>query len=90
MNQISWALCATIAICVVGHIGASPLMKRNEATEARNCKDLCNLCNCVGFYCGDECICECNHKDDESESSCENSSRNLLFNLVYFVFVSFV
>lgn len=81
MNQIGLALCVTIAICVVGHIGASPLMKRNEAAEAQNCKDLCNLCNCVGFYCGDECICECNNKDDESEFLCERKKIHLFYYL---------
>lgn len=67
MNQISFAFCFVVVICAVCHIQASPLLKRNQAMEDQKCKDICKLCNCIGFYCGDECICECNNKDDESE-----------------------
>lgn len=54
-----------IVICAVNFNEASPLVKRNEAAEAQKCKDICNSCSCVGFYCGDECICECNKEDEE-------------------------
>lgn len=67
MNNIRLALCVAIVICAVHHNGASPFIGRNEIAEARKCKDLCDLCECDGFYYGDECICECNREDDESE-----------------------
>lgn len=67
MNKYTFAFCFTIVICAISHSDAGPLMKRNEAAEERNCKDICSLCKCIGFYCGDECICECNNKDVESE-----------------------
>lgn len=54
-------------MCAVCYSEASPLLIRNEVAEDRKCKDLCKLCNCIGFYCGDECICECDRKDVESE-----------------------
>ncbi|KAH8378936.1 hypothetical protein KR009_002145 [Drosophila setifemur] len=45
--------------------------KLNPLTEAkheRNCKALCEHCGCMGFYCGEECLCECN--DDNSDTEC--------------------
>lgn len=69
MIQIRAVLCITVLICVLCYIEASPLANRQDAKEYKNCKDLCKLCNCVGFYCGDECICECHSKNGESEFS---------------------
>lgn len=67
MNKIRAFLCITVFICALYYTEASPLPKRQDATEYKKCKDLCKLCNCVGFYCGDECICECHSKDGDSE-----------------------
>ncbi|XP_017090996.2 uncharacterized protein [Drosophila bipectinata] len=39
-----------------------------EAKHERNCKALCEHCGCLGFYCGEECLCECN--DDNSDTEC--------------------
>jgi len=43
----------------------------NPLTESKlekNCKALCEHCGCLGFYCGEECLCECN--DDNSDTEC--------------------
>ncbi|KAH8363200.1 hypothetical protein KR084_006788, partial [Drosophila pseudotakahashii] len=43
----------------------------NPLTESKlekNCKALCEHCGCLGFYCGEECLCECN--DDKSDTEC--------------------
>ncbi|XP_052845005.1 uncharacterized protein LOC128257832 [Drosophila gunungcola] len=43
----------------------------NPLTESKlekNCKALCEHCGCLGFYCGEECLCECN--DDSSDTEC--------------------
>lgn len=88
MNKFGLALCCTIVIISLCGSEASPLIRRNEDQK---CKDLCNLCSCVGFYCGDECICECNNKDDESEffvSRPEFDKWFLIFRL-FFSFCSF-
>lgn len=67
MSKLS-LVCLTIAVCAIGSCFASPLMNRIEADGADKCKGLCKLCDCVGFYCGDECICECNNVNvDRSE-----------------------
>ncbi|KAH8270168.1 hypothetical protein KR018_005097, partial [Drosophila ironensis] len=44
---------------------ANPL---TESKHERNCKALCEHCGCLGFYCGEECLCECN--DDNSDTEC--------------------
>lgn len=51
---------------------SSPASRRvNPLTESKlekNCKALCEHCGCLGFYCGEECLCECN--DDNSDTEC--------------------
>ncbi|SPP77518.1 uncharacterized protein LOC117580309 [Drosophila guanche] len=44
---------------------ANPL---TEAKHELNCKALCEHCGCLGFYCGEECLCECN--DENSDTEC--------------------
>ncbi|XP_017843623.1 uncharacterized protein LOC108600500 [Drosophila busckii] len=44
---------------------SNPLL---EHKHERNCKAICEHCGCLGFYCGEECICECN--DDSSNTEC--------------------
>lgn len=39
-----------------------------EHKHEQNCKALCEHCGCLGFYCGEECICECN--DENSDTEC--------------------
>lgn len=39
-----------------------------EHKHEQNCKALCEHCGCMGFYCGEECICECN--DENSDTEC--------------------
>ncbi|XP_013110613.2 uncharacterized protein DDB_G0283697 [Stomoxys calcitrans] len=38
-----------------------------EQRNTRNCKGLCDQCACLGFYCGEECICECNNDNGDTE-----------------------
>ncbi|XP_034483382.1 uncharacterized protein LOC117788659 [Drosophila innubila] len=38
-----------------------------EHKHERNCKALCEHCGCLGFYCGEECICECNNDNSDTE-----------------------
>lgn len=30
-----------------------------DVRSYRTCRDLCCSCGCLGFYCGEECLCEC-------------------------------
>lgn len=70
MNKVYIVLALAVALCVIDSCYSVPISssedERNlENTE--NCKNLCEHCGCMGFYCGDECICECNNQEDEGK-----------------------
>lgn len=71
MHRIGLYLCIAVTIYAVSRCDASPYLSRQEAAEDQKCKDLCGICNCIGFYCGDECICECNKRDDDDDDDSE-------------------
>lgn len=41
--------------------------KSNFIEQEKSCRDVCGLCDCDGFYCEDECICECNLETEDSK-----------------------
>lgn len=88
MNKCQVFCFATIVVVLAcHHVQANPLLKGQDAVEYENCKNICNLCNCIGFYCGDECICECFNKNDESE--CELLTLLLFLTAILFQILSF-
>lgn len=46
---------------------ATPAQRSNYIEQEHSCREVCGLCDCDGFYCEDECICECNLEEDESK-----------------------
>lgn len=52
---------------VVSFAIAGPTKKSNYIEQENSCRQVCGLCDCDGFYCEDECICECNLEEDESK-----------------------
>lgn len=42
----------------------------NEIKKGRDCKTFCDKCGCIGFYCGEECICECNQDKNGGDTQC--------------------
>lgn len=46
-----------------------------EHAKKENCKFLCSSCGCQGYYCGSECICQCN-RADESNVRCLQSMKS--------------
>jgi hypothetical protein len=48
---------------------ANPALKSNYIEQENSCREVCGLCDCDGFYCEDECICECNLEEDESKTN---------------------
>lgn len=46
----------------------------SDLKSKQNCKILCGYCNCLSFYCGEECLCECNKEN--SEVDCIASIKN--------------
>lgn len=56
-----------LLVVVLTVVSAIPTKKSNFIEQEKSCRDVCGLCDCDGFYCEDECICECNLESDESE-----------------------
>lgn len=56
-------------IFVVSCAYANPAARSNYIEQENSCRQVCGLCDCDGFYCEDECICECNMEDDESKET---------------------
>lgn len=63
-HHIYLILLATIICLTV----AKPILDSSKEIEKEeSCKNLCGHCGCKGFYCGDECICECNGEESEGK-----------------------
>lgn len=67
--------CAALALLVVVAATASAVPSSSDSAEelatVRSCKELCGSCGCLGFYCGEECLCECDaNGDDEHDAKC--------------------
>lgn len=54
---------ATISCIMDYYCQASPVMSGNNLDLVEDCRNLCKHCNCVGFYCGEQCICECSKSE---------------------------
>ncbi|EDW37725.1 GL21110 [Drosophila persimilis] len=55
---------STLSPSAAASRNANPL---TEAKHELNCKALCEHCGCLGFYCGEECLCECNNENSDTE-----------------------
>ncbi|XP_022208231.2 uncharacterized protein LOC111064768 [Drosophila obscura] len=60
----STSVLSTTSLPAASSSNANPL---TEAKHERNCKALCEHCGCLGFYCGEECLCECNNENSDTE-----------------------
>lgn len=68
--RMSVKLVAVILALAISAAYASPAtsaQRSNYIEQENSCRQVCGLCDCDGFYCEDECICECNLEEDESE-----------------------
>jgi hypothetical protein len=52
---------------VVSALPTTNNKKTNFIEQEKSCRDVCGLCDCDGFYCEDECICECNLETEDSK-----------------------
>ncbi|XP_058066399.1 uncharacterized protein LOC131216019 [Anopheles bellator] len=57
--------------------------------QQRSCRDLCSFCpTCNGFYCGEECICECSQEPSEHAKCIDQIRANSeKLGLVYDLFI---
>lgn len=63
------ALLFIVSVCITVTL-AGPLKETAASSDGllvatRNCQDLCGSCGCRGFYCGAECLCECDADGDD-------------------------
>lgn len=58
----------TVIATATRNVVSSQETLADEGANTRACKGLCEQCNCMAFYCGEECICECN--DEQSDTEC--------------------
>lgn len=56
-----------LVLAVVFSVAIASPAKSNYIEQENSCRQVCGLCDCDGFYCEDECICECNLEEDESK-----------------------
>ena len=63
---IVWIIVLTTAID--NELSSQKGSEEYEEVNNKNCKVLCKQCGCLDFYCGEECICECNN--DRSDTKC--------------------
>lgn len=71
-------------ICLT--VARPTLDNSKEIEKEESCKNLCSHCGCTGFYCGDECICECNGKESEGK-------KNVIFTFIkanHLTFMKFI
>lgn len=61
--------CLTLAVAALVLVNSTPIADK-ESGITKECKSFCSTCGCMGFYCGEECICECNDKLKPSDSKC--------------------
>lgn len=64
--RMSAKFITVILLFIVSAAFANPAKKSNYIEQENSCRQVCGLCDCDGFYCEDECICECNLEEDES------------------------
>lgn len=63
-------LLSVVSCAVISTVQSVPVSDSSVVSEnADKCKKLCGLCGCTGYYCGDECLCECNSQTD-GEAAC--------------------
>ena len=68
MYKYQLVISLAFVVAFIGYVHSHPLADGEKLEKEKNCKDLCGHCGCVGFYCGDECICECNIEENEGNS----------------------
>lgn len=59
-------VCLILALLQV--VAGNPIndqSKENYLEQEDSCREVCEICDCNGFYCEDECICECNNIDKD-------------------------
>lgn len=65
-----FVLVSVVTCAIISMVQSVPVKDSSvESENAAKCKTLCGYCGCTGYYCGDECLCECNSQN-EGEAEC--------------------
>lgn len=58
-------LLSVVTCAIISTVQSVPVSDSSvESENTAKCKNLCGFCGCTGYYCGDECLCECNSLTD--------------------------
>lgn len=69
-------LLAVVTCAIISTVQSVPVSDSSvESENAAKCKKLCGFCDCAGYYCGDECLCECNSLTD-GKAECVDTMKN--------------
>lgn len=71
-----FVLLSVVTCAIISTVQSVPVSDTSVASEnAAKCKKLCGFCGCTGYYCGDECLCECN-SPTEGEAECVDTMKS--------------
>lgn len=71
-----FVLLSVVTCAIISTVESVPLKDSSiESENAAKCKNLCGFCGCAGYYCGDECLCECNSQT-EGEAECVDTMKS--------------
>ncbi|KAG4077533.1 hypothetical protein HA402_002960 [Bradysia odoriphaga] len=69
-------LLSVVTCTIISTVQSVPVSDSSvESENAAKCKKLCGFCGCAGYYCGDECLCECNSATD-GDAECVNTMKS--------------
>ncbi|XP_037044706.1 uncharacterized protein LOC119080446 [Bradysia coprophila] len=77
MGKFQIILLFSVVTCtIISTVQSVPVSDTSvESENAAKCKKLCGFCGCAGYYCGDECLCECNSAAD-GDAECVNTMKS--------------
>lgn len=71
-----FVLVSVVTCMIISTVQSVPVKDSSvESENSDKCKILCGSCGCTGYYCGDECLCECNSQDD-GEAECVDTMKS--------------
>lgn len=71
-----FVLLSVVTCAIISTVQSVPVSDSSVQSEsAAKCKKLCGFCGCDGYYCGDECLCECN-SSTEGKAECVDTMKS--------------
>lgn len=71
-----FVLLSVVTCAIISTVQSVPVQDSSVTSEnAAKCKKLCGFCGCDGYFCGDECLCECN-SSTEGTAECVDTMKS--------------